>query len=66
MLRFNVRVTVYKKNEENNRREVDFPSSPGEIAQFAEEIERHLQNVHLIDNEGEIFILGVSNITVIP
>lgn len=65
MLRYQVRVTVYHKNEETNRREIDFPHDEAFIKHTKEEIEFLIKGVHLIGENGEVYVLDIANIGVI-
>jgi len=62
MLRYNIRLTVYKKDELTNKKEIDFPSTPELEDHIRVEIERLLHGVILVDGDNNIYPLGVANI----
>lgn len=64
MLRYDATITVYQKNEEDNRRTTDFDYDQHTADRIREEIEMLISGVHLVDDEGNIYVLSLSNIKV--
>lgn len=59
MLKLSTRILVYKKNEETNVRELDFPYTQELSEHIVKEIEFLINGVHLVNDEGEIYVLNV-------
>ena len=62
MLRYNILLTVYKKNEETNQRDIDFPYDEVFANGCGSEINRLIHGQILVDDEGDIYELSVSRI----
>jgi hypothetical protein len=61
MLRYKVLVTVYRKDEESNNRDVDFPYDERTAKKIEDEISFQLDGQFMIDDEN-LYELRVSNI----
>lgn len=62
MLQFNVKVSLYKKNEETNRRDLVFPYDSAFARKTEEEIYRALDGVFLIDGEYNVYVFSIDNV----
>jgi hypothetical protein len=57
-----LRTTIWKKNEENNNRELEFDYTPEFAHRIRDELDFLLNGVHIVDEEGDVYVVTVSNL----
>jgi len=66
MNRLQARITVYEEvipdEQPVVKRLIDFATSPEEREQIKEDVNFHLSQVHILTDEGRVFVLRLSNI----
>lgn len=57
-----VNLRIYRLNEQMNQRELDFDYTDEQRTFIVDDIERLLQGAHIIDEQGNVYVIGIIDI----